>query len=168
MAEIGLPLALLLVGAAAFFLEAFIPSGGLISVVATACVVGAVVVAFVNVSPTAGLAFLGVAIVLVPSCLVVAFTLLPRTALGQRLMLKTSQKADAGYVAQSREEEELVGQEGVALSTLRPAGEARIGDRRMDVMTEGALIEKGTKIVVRRVEGNRIVVRRIKSDVEET
>ncbi len=167
MDGIALPIVLLAVGVVAFFLEAFIPSAGTITVVGLCCVVGAVATAFIYESPTTGMVFLLLAVILVPASLVAAFTLLPKTPIGKRLMLSSSQKQDAGYVAQDPKEAELLGKTGMAISVLRPSGEAKIDDSRYDVMTEGEMIEKGTPIEVRHVEGNRIVVRALKSEPKE-
>lgn len=52
-----------------------------------------------------------------------------------------------------------VGQKGVTLSQLRPAGKAQIASHRVDVVSRGALIEADRKIIVVAVEGNRIVVK---------
>ena len=52
-----------------------------------------------------------------------------------------------------------VGQIGVALGPLHPAGQVRIGQASVDVVTEGELIDAGSKVEVVRREGNRIVVR---------
>jgi membrane-bound serine protease (ClpP class) len=54
---------------------------------------------------------------------------------------------------------ELIGQSGVALTDLRPAGVARFGDDRVDVVTLGDFIPTGSTIQVLRVEGNRVTVR---------
>ncbi len=51
-----------------------------------------------------------------------------------------------------------VGDEGVALSFLRPSGKAEINEARVDVVTEAEYIEQGTPIVVSEVQGNRIIV----------
>jgi membrane-bound serine protease (ClpP class) len=53
----------------------------------------------------------------------------------------------------------LLGQIGVAASDLRPAGVARLGGERVDVVTQGDFVSAGSTIEVLRVEGNRIVVR---------
>ncbi len=53
----------------------------------------------------------------------------------------------------------LRGQTGVATTDLRPAGVARIGDERVDVVTEGDFVANGSSVEVVRVEGSRIVVR---------
>ena len=46
-----------------------------------------------------------------------------------------------------------------ALSHLRSSGSAVINGQRVDVVTEGAMIEKGSDIKVVAVEGLRVVVR---------
>lgn len=56
----------------------------------------------------------------------------------------------------------LLGQQGVALTTLRPAGLAQIGDRRVDVVTDGEIIDKDTRIEAVEVRGNQVVVRAVR------
>jgi membrane-bound serine protease (ClpP class) len=55
----------------------------------------------------------------------------------------------------------LVGSRGVAVTVLRPAGRAQIGDRLLDVVSDGPFIEQGSAVEVQDVVGNRIVVRQI-------
>jgi membrane-bound serine protease (ClpP class) len=59
------------------------------------------------------------------------------------------------------ERPELVGQSGVAHTALRPSGVAVIGGQRVDVVTEGALIERGANVRVIAVEGARVVVQQV-------
>lgn len=56
---------------------------------------------------------------------------------------------------------ELLDGTGTALTQLRPSGVANINGQRVDVVTEGGLIERGTTLKVVAVEGSRIVVRAI-------
>jgi membrane-bound serine protease (ClpP class) len=53
-----------------------------------------------------------------------------------------------------------VGESGVALSILRPSGNARFGDSIVDVITRGEFIEPASPIRVLAIEGSRIVVAR--------
>ena len=46
------------------------------------------------------------------------------------------------------------------VSPLRPSGIADVEGERVDVVSDGEFIEAGAQIVVSRVDGNRIVVRR--------
>jgi membrane-bound serine protease (ClpP class) len=52
----------------------------------------------------------------------------------------------------------LLGNTGVAETNLRPSGKGRFGEELVDVVTEGDLIERGTKIRITQVEGARVVV----------
>lgn len=56
---------------------------------------------------------------------------------------------------------ELYGLTGTAQSVLRPAGKARIGDRMVDVVSDGPYIQPGSQIEVVEVAGNRVVVREV-------
>ena len=52
-----------------------------------------------------------------------------------------------------------VGEKGIALTILRPAGKARIENRLFDVVSEGPFISADANLEVVSVSGNRIVVR---------
>ena len=56
-----------------------------------------------------------------------------------------------------------VGDLGKAMTTLRPAGKARIGEELVDVVSEGPYVEPGTPIEIVEVHGNRVVVRVIEA-----
>jgi len=58
-----------------------------------------------------------------------------------------------------------IGESGSVVATLRPAGKARFGDSIVDVVAEAEFIEPGHEVVVVRVKGNRVVVRR--AEVQE-
>ncbi|MCF7957664.1 MAG: hypothetical protein K9M57_04365 [Phycisphaerae bacterium] len=51
-----------------------------------------------------------------------------------------------------------VGQEGIALSSLRPSGSAKFDAKRFNVVTRGSLIEANQKIKIVAIDGNSIVV----------
>lgn len=83
----------------------------------------------------------------------------------RRVTLRKSLSRAEGYSSAREELTKLVGQEGVALTTLRPAGTAEFDGDRVDVVTGGEMIEKDSRIKVIEVEGNRVVVRTL--DVSE-
>jgi membrane-bound serine protease (ClpP class) len=89
---------------------------------------------------------------------------LPKSTIFNKLILKDEEKADQGYVSYPSEKE-LVGNEGVALSTLRPAGTAEFNGKRYDVVADWEYIEQGSKIVVLRVEGVKVVVKKVKEEL---
>jgi len=149
---------LVLIGYLLLFAEVFFP-GGLVGMVGVALIVAAVVGSGMKYGSS-------VAFPLAFGCSIggVVFFLLwiryfPSSKMGARLNLKTKVSKEDGYVSEPSDLSALEGKEGVALTELRPSGNARIGDRRVDVVSEGAFISKGEAVVVTEVNSNRVVVR---------
>jgi membrane-bound serine protease (ClpP class) len=69
--------------------------------------------------------------------------------------------AHAGGVQGSVELAGMVGREGVALTALRPAGRAEFDDLLLDVVTEGDFVDRGDRVRILDVSGNRVVVARV-------
>ncbi len=53
----------------------------------------------------------------------------------------------------------FIGSEGVALTVLRPSGTADFNGVRLDVVSEGDFIQKGSAVIIDKIEGHRIVVK---------
>jgi membrane-bound serine protease (ClpP class) len=85
---------------------------------------------------------------------------LPRLPFGRKLILETGLAAGEGFASAPERDKSWLGKSGRAVSPLRPAGIADIEGERVDVVSDGDFIELGAEIVVTRVDGNRIVVRR--------
>lgn len=85
---------------------------------------------------------------------------LPENKTFQKLMLLVSENRADGFHASAENNGLLVGMQGVALSELRPGGTAQFAEKRLDVVTRGEFVEKGTKIIIAETHGNRIVVDR--------
>lgn len=85
---------------------------------------------------------------------------LPRVkrAYGGLVLTRQLDKAEGFASAETRAD--LVGQQGVALSMLRPSGTARFGERVVDVLTEGEFIPPGARVEVLEVRGAQVVVRK--------
>ncbi len=86
---------------------------------------------------------------------------LPRLPFGRRLVLERGLAAAQGYASAPESDPRRLGKRGRASSPLHPAGIAEIDGQRVDVVSDGELIDAGQLIEVVRVDGNRIVVRRI-------
>jgi len=52
-----------------------------------------------------------------------------------------------------------VGDVGEVITTLRPAGKAKFGDAIVDVVAEAEFLDKGTKVEIIEIHGNRVVVK---------
>ena len=116
------------------------------------------------VSPSLEYAVIAILISLVASILLIVISIKNRKtrAVWNKFILSQKQEKATGYNAPSVELAEYVGKEGVALTTLRPAGAVEIDGKRIDAVTEGDFIKIGAKISVLKVEGVRVVVKEIK------
>ena len=59
--------------------------------------------------------------------------------------------------------DDLLSAEGVAITTFELSGIANINGKKVDVISEGEMISKNTRIKVTGVKGNRIVVKPVKT-----
>jgi len=56
-----------------------------------------------------------------------------------------------------------VGDLGQVISTLRPTGKAKFGDCIVDVVAEAEFLDKGTKVEIMEIHGNRVVVKAVEN-----
>lgn len=77
-----------------------------------------------------------------------------------RIILSTEQKDEKGYLSSSNQNQYL-GKEGVAITNLRPSGIIKIDEDKLDALSEGKYISKGSEIKIVKVEGRKIIVRRL-------
>ncbi len=160
-------LLLALIGVALLALEVFvIPGFGIAGVLGILAILAGLVLSMLGPGNTPQFMMLAGARVVFALLLAVVASLvllrfLPRLPFGRRLILERGLAATQGYVAAPEGDAQWLGKRGRASSTLRPAGIAEFDGRRVDVVSEGELIDAGQSIEVIRVDGNRIVVRPI-------
>lgn len=98
--------------------------------------------------------------ILILGIIILFIRYLPESFVWKRLALKEAERTETGYTAVVIGED-LVGKEGVAVTLLRPVGIVEIDNKRYDCLTEGEYIPAGTRVIVTKVIGNRIFVRKI-------
>lgn len=91
----------------------------------------------------------------------------PRSAWARGMVLSHEAQADEGFTAMANRDY-MIGERGVALSPLRPSGIAAFGDRRLQVVTEGEFIKKGSPVAIVAVAGSRVVVRQDAGESQQT
>jgi membrane-bound serine protease (ClpP class) len=149
-----LPILLQIMGLAVIVAEIFIPSLGLLTLIALGVFFYSLYLVFTTISTPAGMVFAGLDIILIPVLVVLGMKLLAQSPLA----LKQELSKKDGVVSQRRELEALLSMTGVSVTDLRPAGMAEIDSQRVDVVTDGEYIDADTPIIVTSVSGNRIVV----------
>jgi len=178
---------LIMVGLVLIALEVFvIPGFGIAGIGGIACLVaGAFMTVVPNLPPVTPLKgidgpamapYLDDAMIsLAASVVLIAFLawlmgkILPKTPMYSALVLDAGLSNDKGYVASDvGYYEAFLNREGVARTMLRPAGSAEFGDQRLDVVSDGDLVPKGSRVRVNHVEGSRVVVERIEDEPRES
>ena len=157
---------LLGLGALALAVEIFVlPGFGVAGVLGLVSIAAAVMLAMVGTSPTA--ADLTQAVLVLFASLAITASVayawirhLPNSGRFSGLFLRGGAAQSDGYIA-ALPRADLVGQEGVAVTDLRPAGTAQVAGERLDVVTEGEYVPQGGAVRVVRSEGYRHVVRRL-------
>jgi membrane-bound serine protease (ClpP class) len=151
----SLIVALFVVGFLLIAAEVFLP-GLILGTIGVLCLAGSVAMVYANHGPAAGL----VATFVVGGLALVGFVVwlfvFPRTFIGRKIMLRSSQPPDH----RATEHRSLVGQTGFSLTPLRPSGTARIDGKRIDVTALADFIDEGVRVEVVAADGLRVVVRR--------
>jgi membrane-bound serine protease (ClpP class) len=144
--------------AALLVAEVFVPSGGLISVCAFGCLIGGTAIFFKH-STTTGLIGVVIGIVMIPSVLIIAYKIFPRTRFGRSVTLTPSERQVGDAIPDTAELKELVGKVGEVITPLRPVGMCDFGGRKVECVAESGYVDKGKKIEVIDVESTRVTVR---------
>ncbi|MHC4182564.1 MAG: NfeD family protein [Planctomycetota bacterium] len=144
---------LFIIGLLAITVELFIP-GAIVGLCGAGCVITSIIFAYLYVSNLLGHILLVLGICFIPVFFVSWYKLLSKT-----FSVKASEK---GFSSARDKLNDLLSAEGVALTTLRPSGIANIKGNKIDVISEGEMISKNTRIKVIDVKGNRIIVKPVK------
>ncbi len=145
---------LFIIGLTAITIELFIP-GAIVGICGAGCVIASIIFAYLYVSNFLGHLLLGIGICFIPVFFILWYKLITKT-----FAVKASEK---GFSSANNKLDDLLSAEGVAITTLRPSGTANIKGKKVDVVSEGEMILKNTKIKVTDVKGNRIVVKPVKT-----
>ena len=155
ISSLVLPIILQLIGVFVLIAEIIIPSGGILGIITVSLMGYSLYLVFTTISTFVGMVFVIADIIMFPIVLFAGIKLLAKSP----ATLKTSLSKADGYSSQSDELDEFMGLTGTVVTDLRPAGTATINSQRVDVVSRGEYLDKGTEIVVLAVEGNRVVVK---------
>ncbi|HWR60689.1 MAG TPA: NfeD family protein [Clostridia bacterium] len=149
---------LYVVGLVLLMIEALMPGFGIAGISGVVLVFASIVM--ISSSFYEAILFL-VGTIAVAVLLIVA---LYRLGYGKRfvksMILNTEQKNEQGYVS-SKGYEKYLGMRGTVITPLRSAGTVLIDGSRIDAVSEAEFIEKDTEVEVIKIEGSRIVVKKV-------
>jgi len=138
--------------------EMFIPGFGVAGITGGILLILGIILIADNVYEAIVLAIIILAILAVALAIVLYFFTKGKM---KKIVLSEKQDKNGGYIG-TEDLNYFLGKEGVALTVLRPSGTADFDGVKLDVVSEGEFLDKGTAIRVLKVQGRRILVRAIK------
>jgi membrane-bound ClpP family serine protease len=143
-------------------LEMFVPSGGVLGVLAALAAAAGVVIAYYFGGVLAGTLFLGAVAIAVPVLLAVAVQVWPHTPIGRSVLiaLPESEEDVLPDDAERQRLKNLIGRRGTARSDMLPSGAVQIDKHVYDAVADGMAIDAGQAVQVVAVRMNCLVVRR--------
>lgn len=149
----SIALILILIGVVLLVAEIFIPSFGITGLIGIVSILAGVI--FTADTFIGGLLLFTVILVVAVILMYIAYRIV--SSVKSPLVLKEA-------IEDEKPNEKLeffVGKEGVALTPLRPSGTADFDGVRLDVLTRGNFIEKGSKVTVEEINGKKILVKQL-------
>ncbi|NBC17867.1 MAG: hypothetical protein GVY18_11200 [Bacteroidetes bacterium] len=146
-----------------------IPGFGIAGISGIVLVLGSLVAALIGnvgldfptgAAVTSAISTLAVTLVLLVLLMFSLGRYLPQTERFGQLVLAPDLSSATGYTSADTDVS-LVGQQGTALTPLRPSGAVDIDGRRVDVVTAGDFIDAGARVEVVRARGSRVEVRTV-------
>ena len=127
-------------------IDLFIPSGGMLLILAVFAAVGSVLLGFRS-SYNTGLGMMALAFCSVPAFAVLAIKIWPMTPIGKRIILQRPQ-SKKGDLTDSVEHDALIGAVVSTASPLMPTGQIQVGHRRLGATAKTGIIESGQRVRV--------------------
>lgn len=153
--DLLLPIILQLAGILVIMAEIIIPSAGILSLMAMGLIGYSLYIVYTGFSSTTVAFFIAFDIIIIPILVITGLKLLARSPVTLRYRLSR----DDGVTSQSPELADYIDAEGIAVTDLHPAGMAVINGKKLDVVSRGDYIDKGSQLVVTEVTANQIIVR---------
>ncbi len=147
-----------LAGIALLVTEAFIPGFGIVGTGGILCIIISIFLA--SSSVTTALVSLLISFTLTIVILIIILKYAPRNKHFNRIILNTKLDKDKGFTSFNNYDK-YMGKTGTVITPLRPSGTISIDGQLLDVVSEGQFIEKEELVKISRIEGIRIVVRKI-------
>ena len=154
---------LLVCGTLLITVEIFVP-GGVLGSLGALALLAACGTAFAAFGTQIGFLVAFGVLLLTGLFIMVWLMLFPKTAIGRRLTL--SKDGKNFKPGNPEEETAYAGKTGTTVTELHPAGIAEIEGRRIDVISDGSFIPKGTPIIVTNTQGNHLTVCELESSHE--
>ena len=150
-------LIIFVIGLILLVIEAISPGFGLPGISGIVLIVVGIVLAMGSIQ--SAIMSLSVAIILTAIITILLIKQGRKIEAFNKIVLSTKHD-DEGYFS-APPKYEYLDKEGIALTDLRPSGIIEIDEEKLDALSEGSYIQKGSQVKVVKVEGSKIIVRRL-------
>jgi len=132
----------------------FVPGTTIVGVLGLLCVIGGVAYGFLTFGAPMGWGITAVTVIISTVAIVISLKsgVWKRFALNDTIESKVNEHLHIDLEP---------GEVGVALSALRPSGNAEFGEEKLEVTTLGELVDSGSKVKVTHIEGRVIYVEQL-------
>jgi membrane-bound ClpP family serine protease len=137
------------------FIELFIPSAGMLGLLAGGLAITSVVMAFRSSTET-GLIFLLIVLVAAPAIIYGMLKIWPHTPVGKRILL--GDVSAEKVLPPAMYSNDLLGQIGVAKTKMLPSGTILVDGEKYDAVSDGFAIDIDQPVVITAIRANRIYV----------
>lgn len=161
MDNLFLAYALVVLGLLLLAAEIFLPTGGILFVLAIGALVAGITMTFYG-DVTQGLITLVAVFIIIPVLGPILVHYMPRTKMGRKLFLEgPDDDASVATMPTHLDLEGLRGRYGRTMSSLRPSGVVDFDGRRVDTISEGDMIGPGQWVRCIDVKAGRVIVRQV-------
>ncbi|PXA05705.1 hypothetical protein DDZ13_02200 [Coraliomargarita sinensis] len=149
-------LGLILAALVLIFFEVILP-GGILGLLALACIVGATWLGFADYGVAGGaLTFLG-SLIAVGLLVFVEFKLMANSKWGKGFFLGSSV---SGHSNVAQGEDSMIGQEATAMTRLNPSGKIAIDGRSYEAYSQDGYIDSGETVIVTKRENFKLIIKK--------
>lgn len=149
-----------LVGVVLLLVEVFMPGFGIPGISGCALLGAGIIMTWIQFGAKVGLGVTVVLLALLAILISVAMRSVAKGKLGKSEFVlnedMSSEKDES-----SEDMRSLIGEVGEVSTVLRPVGVAEFECGRLNVMTEGEYIERGAKVIITRVDGTTVFVKKV-------
>lgn len=151
-----LGIVVLIIGILLIGVEFYMPGFGIPGISGTIFAIAGIYLAGKN--STERIIFGIITIVIVAVLLVLSIMVFNSKNIKSPIKLETDLNGKNLFI-EEKDMEYLVGKEGEALTDLRPLGKGEFDGVKFDVVSDNYFIKKGTKLVISKIDNNKIIVK---------
>ncbi|WP_425446112.1 NfeD family protein [Dethiothermospora halolimnae] len=151
-------LIIFLAGLVLIVIEALIPGFGIPGIGGIIFILASLVLAMDSLALAGGSILIALILTVISTYLLIKYG--QRSPYLDKIVLGTKQTKNDGYTSLS-DKDKYLNQRGVVVSYLRPSGTIEIEGKRVDAVSQGDFIKKGEVVKVIKVEGPKVIVKKI-------